>query len=284
MSETDDQKLDLASVFPAKGDSRRPPDWWGRALLYTVIVVFAAIFVWTSWGKISTIVLDVVISIFIALAVEPLVVSMVRHGWKRGLASAVSLIGLAVIVMALLTLFGNMFVQQLISMVKGLPSIYTEIVDAVKQYTSFDMPKIENLGMEIFKNVQTSWITDFAGQALTTTMGVFSFLLNLLTVLMVTYYISAAGPKMRRSLCQWLGPNTQRRFLLGWTVVQEQISGFLFSRSILAAINATINAQAAAIETLSKSIGADPGQIAEAVKKAVADKLDSLHITIKAED
>ena len=230
MSETDDQKLDLASVFPAKGDSRRPPDWWGRALLYTVIAVFAAIFVWTSWGKISTIVLDVVISIFIALAVEPLVVSMVRHGWKRGLASAVSLIGLAVIVMALLTLFGNMFVQQLISMVKGLPSIYTEIVDAVKQYTSFDMPKIENLGMEIFKNVQTSWITDFAGQALTTTMGVFSFLLNLLTVLMVTYYISAAGPKMRRSLCQWLGPNTQRRFLLGWTVVQEQISGFLFSR------------------------------------------------------
>ena len=50
------------------------------------------------------------------------------------------------------------------------------------------------------------------------------------------------------------------------------------------AINATINAQAAAIETLSKSIGADPGQIAQAVKQAVADKLDSLHITIKAED
>ena len=87
--------------------------------------------------------------------------------------------------------------------------------------------------------MQTSWITDFAGQALTTTMGVFSFLLNLLTVLMVTYYISLLRLKMRRSLCQWLGPNTQRRFLLGWTVVQEQISGFLFSRSILAAINAT---------------------------------------------
>ena len=49
-------------------------------------------------------------------------------------------------------------------------------------------------------------------------------------------------------------------------------------------IRDSINAQAAAIETLSKSLGADPGQIAEAVKKAVADKLDSLHITIKAED
>ncbi|KAB7790579.1 AI-2E family transporter [Bifidobacterium leontopitheci] len=237
MSETDDRKLDLASVFPAKGDPRRPPDWWGRALLYAVIAVYGAYFVWQSWGKVSTIVLDVVISMFIALAVEPLVLSLVRHGWKRGVASAVCLIGLVIIIVALLALFGNMFVQQLISMVSGLPTLYTQIVEAVKENFSVDMPRIESLGSELMKYLQTSG-AGLANQALTTTMGVFNFLLDLLTVMMVTYYISAAGPKMRRSLCQWLGPNTQRRFLLGWTVAQEQISGFLFSRSILAAINA----------------------------------------------
>ena len=51
----------------------------------------------------------------------------------------------------------------------------------------------------------------------------------------------------------------------------------------LAGITATINAQAAAIETLSKSMGADPEQIAQAVQQAVKDKLDSLEITISAE-
>lgn len=52
----------------------------------------------------------------------------------------------------------------------------------------------------------------------------------------------------------------------------------------LAGITATINAQAAAIETLSKSMGADPDQIAQAVKDAVTAKLDSLQITITATD
>jgi Predicted permease len=77
---------------------------------------------------------------------------------------------------------------------------------------------------------------------MSTVGGLFSFLLNLMTVVMTTYYISAAGPKLRRSFCQWLAPNTQRRFLLVWTVAQGQISSFLFSRSILALINATCTA------------------------------------------
>ncbi|WEV68938.1 AI-2E family transporter [Bifidobacterium sp. ESL0775] len=232
------QKIDFASVFPQKGDSRRPPDWWGRALLYTAIMVFVCIFLWRSWSKVEFVILDVVVSIFIALAMEPLVVRLVRHGWKRGVASAVTLVGLIVVVLALLGLFGNMFVTQMVSMLKGIPDLYEQARHLVAQYTDFRLPEISNLGSEIAKNVQTSWVTDFAGQALSTTMGLFSALLNLLTVVMVTYYVSAAGPKMRRSLCQWLGPVTQRRFLLAWTVVQDQISGFLFSRTILAAFNA----------------------------------------------
>ncbi|MBW3091797.1 AI-2E family transporter [Bifidobacterium sp. 82T10] len=242
MTKQDEQRIDFASVFPAKGDPRKPPDWWGRGLLYAAIAVFLSIFVWQSWGKIDYIVLDLVISVFLALAMEPMVLIMVRHGWKRGIASAITLIGLTVIVVALFSLFGSMFVQQVISMVRGLPALYDQIKDAVEQYSTFRMPEIDSLGTEIFKNLQTSWVTNFAGQALNTTVGLFSALLNIMTVFMVTYYMSAAGPKMRRSMCQWLGDSQQRRFLLAWTIVQDQISGFLFSRSILALINATCTA------------------------------------------
>ncbi|OZG68627.1 AI-2E family transporter [Bifidobacterium eulemuris] len=239
INDEDNERIDFASVFPSKGDARRPPEWFGRALLYTAIAVFLAYFVWRSWSKIDYIVLDVVISIFIALAVEPMVVALVRHGWKRGVASASALLLLCVAIVGLLALFGNMFVQQVVGMVRGMPALYQQIADLVAQYTTFRLPEIDSLGTEIIKNLQTSWVTDFAGQALNTTMGVFSVLIDLLTVLMVTFYVSAAGPKMRRSLCQWMGPSQQRRFLLVWTIVQEQISGFLFSRSILALINAT---------------------------------------------
>lgn len=92
--------------------------------------------------------------------------------------------------------------------------------------------------------------------------------------------------------CKYIGVSDQLEILKAAGVPMHETSskGSWMTRAqeitdtTLAAINAAINAQAAAIETLSKSIGADPDQIAEAVKKAVADKLDSLHITIKAED
>ena len=227
----DENRIDFGTLFPAKGDSRRPPEWFGRALLYVALAIIVFMFCWRSWGDISYLVFDIIISLFLALAVEPLVVALVAHGWKRG-----------VVVGVLLTLFGNMFVQQMIAMVRGLPAMYEQIREFADQYTTFKMPEISNLGMEIFNNIQTSWVTDFAGTAMSTVGGLFSFLLNLMTVVMTTYYISAAGPKLRRSFCQWLAPNTQRRFLLVWTVAQGQISSFLFSRSILALINAICTA------------------------------------------
>ncbi len=238
MTEKDDGRFDFASVFPSKGDSRRPPDWWGRALLYAVIAVFLAIFVWQSWGKISYIVLDLIIAMFISLALEPLVVRLVRHGWKRALASALCLVGLIIVALALLLMFGKLFVDQVISMIAGVPALYGQLRSFVSQYTDFKLPEMNSLGNEMLRNLQTSWVTNFAGQALNTTVAFFSVILNLFTVLMVSYYISASGPKMRRSVCQWLAPKVQRRFLLVWTVVQDQISGFLFSRSILALLNA----------------------------------------------
>lgn len=54
--------------------------------------------------------------------------------------------------------------------------------------------------------------------------------------------------------------------------------------TLIPQLTAQITALSAAVDAMAKSLGADPDQIAEAVKHAVADKLDSLHITIKAED
>lgn len=231
-------KIDLASLFPVKGDDRRPPDWLGRALLYVVMMAFIAIFLWFAWEKISFVVFDVIVSMFIALAMEPLVVRLIKHGWRRGVASGVTLFGLIVSVGLMLGLFGNMFVQQAISMLTGLPKLYEQFSKLVQHAAHVKLPNIEQLVIEILKNIQTSWVVDFGGFALNTTWGLFSGLLDLLTILMVTYYISAAGPKMRRSFCRWLNPKSQRRFVFIWSVVQEQISSFLFSRIILAVINA----------------------------------------------
>ncbi|MBW3083270.1 N-acetylmuramoyl-L-alanine amidase, partial [Bifidobacterium phasiani] len=49
-------------------------------------------------------------------------------------------------------------------------------------------------------------------------------------------------------------------------------------------LSAQVTALTAAVEALSKAMGADPDQIAQTVQQAVKDKLDSLQITITATD
>ena len=49
-----------------KGDPRRPPEWFGRGLLYTAIAVVVFVFVWNAWGDIRGLVLDVIIALFIS--------------------------------------------------------------------------------------------------------------------------------------------------------------------------------------------------------------------------
>ncbi|PLS30430.1 AI-2E family transporter [Bifidobacterium margollesii] len=233
----EEDRFDLAAVFPAKGDPRRPPEWFGRGLLYAAIAVFLSIFVWQTWDKIDSIVLYIVISMFIALAVEPMVRWLVVHGWKRGAASAITLVVLLVVLGGLLTLFGNMFIQQLVGMVSSLPGLYEQIVDVVRDQAHWELPAMQDLWGEVFKNLQTNTVTNLANQALSTTASLLNAMLGILTVALVTYYVSAALPRMRRSLCQWIAPKSQERFLIVWTVVQDQISNFLYSRIILAVIS-----------------------------------------------
>ena len=55
---TSEQRWDLGTLFPAKGDPRKPPEWLGRALLYIAIAIVGFTFCWRSWGKIEYLVID----------------------------------------------------------------------------------------------------------------------------------------------------------------------------------------------------------------------------------
>lgn len=56
------------------------------------------------------------------------------------------------------------------------------------------------------------------------------------------------------------------------------------TRYDIAALKTTLTAQTAAIEALSKALGANPADIAATVEKAVKNKLDALEITVSAKN
>ncbi|MFC0265072.1 AI-2E family transporter [Alloscardovia macacae] len=229
---------DLASIFPRKGDSRRPPEWYTRALLYAFIAIALGYFVWQAFDAVQGVILNIVISLFIAFAIEPIVKWLISKGWKRNLSTGLTLLFLFILISIFIAVFGNLMVQQIVSIVSGLPDLYAQLTEFVKKQFNYTLPQMNALSGTILANIRTDSIGSFAGQALSTASSAFSAMLDLLTIVLVTYYMSAYGPNMRKVICHYMPAESQKRFLVTWTVVQDQISGFLYSRIVLALVNA----------------------------------------------
>lgn len=222
---------------PADSERGQRP-WLSRAVMYALIAVFVGVLVWRSWKTVSPIVVDVASAAFIALAIEPLVVLLIRHGWNRRAASAACVVGLVAVCGALLAVFGNLFVNQAVSLAHNAPSVYANIADWVSSHTRFTLPGGTSLGNTILTYMKISWMSAVASKAVTVTASLLTATLGVLAVILVSYYLSAAGPRLRIAICQWLGESAQRKFLLISTIAQEQISAYLFFRGILAGLSA----------------------------------------------
>ncbi|WP_169331224.1 AI-2E family transporter [Alloscardovia criceti] len=235
---TEEQLADLASIFPRKGDNRRPPEWYTRALLYAVIAAALGYCAWYVFDSVRSVLLNIVISLFIAFAIEPIVRWLILKGWRRNLSTGLTMLFLFVIIGIFIGVFGNLMVNQLVSISNTIPDLYQQLGDYLRTQFDYDLPKMNDLGISLLASIKTDSIGSLASQALSTAGSVFSVLLDFLTIILVTYYMSAYGPSMRKVMCRFLPEDSQKRFLVIWTVVQEQISGFLYSRIMLAIINA----------------------------------------------
>ncbi|MFD6178363.1 MULTISPECIES: AI-2E family transporter [unclassified Isoptericola] len=229
--EGDDEVDD--SVRPVQHDSRNPPRWLPKALAMVVVAVFVATFLSYAFGQLGGLAVNVLISFFVALALEPIVVWLVRHGWRRGAAAGASLGGAIVVVAGVLALFGNLFVQQLIQLVSSLPDLYASIQSGIEARWDVTVPDSDDLVAQAIDQ----WGQDVATGALSIGASIVGVLFAITTILLITYYLMAAGPKFRAAVCSWLRPDRQQEVLTLWEITQVKVSDFISSRVVLAALS-----------------------------------------------
>lgn len=217
---------------PLQHDARRPPRWWGKGLAAAVLAVFIGIFAWDALGALQGLLVNLLIAFFIALALEPIVVWLVRHGWKRGAAAATALLGGVVVVVVVAALFGNLFVQQLVQLVRNVPDLYASAQTMIADRFGAQVPDVD----ELLQQAAEQWGSEVASGALLVGTTILGAVFASLTILLVTYYLLAAGPRFRASICRWLTPNRQQEVLRLWEVTQVKVSDFINTRIVLAAI------------------------------------------------
>lgn len=238
---TDDEEntssFDIASIIPEEGDPRRPPAWFTRALLYTGLAVAAFLLAMHAWKQVNWIITDIVISLFIALAMEPVINRLTRH-MKRTIASMLTWAGVLTVSSVLIFLFGSMFIEQMTGLIKSIPDTYNATREFMTSRTDVSIPAFNELSNNIMHSIQSDWVTSLADKAWASAAGIGNMLLSLMIIIIVTYYIAAYSNDIRKSVCRFIRPSGQRRFLKAWEIIQSQVSSFLYSRIILAVINA----------------------------------------------
>jgi predicted PurR-regulated permease PerM len=223
---------------PLPHDPRRPPRWVPRVLVMGVVAVFVAAWTWSALGQLSTIFVYLIIAFFVALALEPIVVWLVRHGWRRGAAAGAALFGSVIVSGVVLAMFGNLFIQQLVQLVGALPELYVSLQQELQETFDVTLPPSEDL----LDQLLTEYGSDVASGTLAVGVTIVGFVFAALTIGLVTYYLMAAGPQFRVAVCRWLRPDRQNDVLRLWEITQVKVSDFISSRVVLAALSAAFTA------------------------------------------
>ena len=214
------------------------PAWIPRLLLAVIIAVFAAYAAFSLIRRLQHLLLWLVAALFLSFALEPAVNWLVRRGWRRGMAAAVVLLGLGLLGLVSLALMVPLVIDQVQELVRRLP----EWLDQASVYTKrwFD---VELTSGKILRNIASAQanIQQIAANLASVGAFVLGLLFQVLTIGLFTFYLVADGPRFRRGVCSLLPPRYQREILTAWDVAIDKTGGYLYSRLLLAIVNATFS-------------------------------------------
>ena len=231
---TDEELADAALA-----ESRRIPQWVFRAIIvFWVGFLFVGV-VKNFWMRLDGLILLLVISLFLALAIEPGVNRLARRGWRRGRATAAILFGVLLAAGVFVAAIGTLVSTQIVDLLQNSEQYTVDTVDKINETfgTSLDPQQVidefnrPDGPVQNFINAQQDNVVQLSLQAL-------SGLLQALSVLLFTYYLVADGPRLRHAICSRLRPDRQRQVLNTWELAISKTGGYLYSRALLALLSA----------------------------------------------
>ncbi|GHF23733.1 AI-2E family transporter [Streptomyces mashuensis] len=213
------------------------PRWVPRAIVVGLALVACfQVSVW-AFHRLYGLFLDVLIAFFVALAVEPPVQRLAARGMRRGLATGLVFLVVAVVTTGFLTLMGSMLADQVGTMVENFPSYLDSVIAWINHTFGTDLSRVK-----IQKSVlHSDWLRKYASSGasgvLDVSATVLGGLFELLAVLLFSFYFAADGPRLRRALCSVLPPRRQAEVLRAWELAVAKTGGYIYSRALMALVS-----------------------------------------------
>lgn len=185
----------------------------------------------------GSVIFTVLISWFIAIAMEPAVSRLARR-MKRGLATLIVMVTFAVCCAIFFVAFGALMVDQIVQAVSALPQVINNVIQWINSTfgLTLDINQLldsAKVDPDSVKSQAASWgvtVLGFIGSIL-------SSFFSLFVIGLLTFYISADQPRLRRWIAGLFPERIQRLVITAWDLTTEKTGAYMGARVILASIN-----------------------------------------------
>ena len=229
-------------VLESPAEERRMPRWVLPAVAVFWVGFLLAQSLRFLWGKLNGLVILIAISLFLALAIEPGVNRLARRGWRRGTATGLILFGVLALFLVFVGAIGTLVGTQIADLLENSEEYITDTVRTINDTFGTNLNAQEII--EEFNDPDGAvqeFIRDQRDNAVQLSIDALGWLLQLLSILLFTFYLVADGPKLRRAICSRLTPAHQERVLRTWELAADKTGGYLYSRALLALLSAVFH-------------------------------------------
>lgn len=254
----------VGDVSPAAGSQRlrvdradlpEPRRLFG--LILVIVLSYAALIIIRSLRSVLVMLL---VSLFISFAVEPAVQWLVRHRWRRGAATGAVFAGTLLVLLASFGSVVPVLVDQVGELLRSLPRSVTDLNELLANipFVDLQLDPAGDLSQELLRlgrqlgtgdlaQVATGNVLGAAGSVVGLGATAVAVVFQLLTVLLISFYMVADGPRLRATLARPFPQTRQRELLAVWEISVEKTGGYIYSRILLAGVAAATTAAFLAI-------------------------------------
>ena len=228
-----------ASKVSKKASRDKMPSWVPRAIGLFWVGAIAMLAVRELFHQLSDFLVLLVISLFLALAIEPAVNRLAARGWKRGAATGLMLVSVFVAAILFVIAIGSLVATQTQDLISNRDQYVTDTVVFVNNtFGSSINPQSWIKALSDPNGSFNNFFTNQQDRVVSLSLGALSGLLQILSVTLFTFYLISDGPRLRRALCSRLPVKQQRVVLTVFDLAIAKTGGYIYSRALLAVVSA----------------------------------------------
>lgn len=208
------------------------------SVILVLLLVFAARLATWAFGRVNNLLLMLLLAWLVAIALEPPVGALVRHGMRRGVAVGLVMFGGFVLLAGSVAAFGGAFFSQMAGLAVSIPGLARDFVEWLNSTfgLTFDPEALYSTLRGNTSQIAT-FATNLAGGIVGVITSIAGAIFQIAATALFAYYLAADGPRLRRAIGSLLPHESQRVFVNVWQTTLTKTGGFVVSKMLLAGVS-----------------------------------------------